>query len=302
MRQIGDRLGRSEGDRSGTEQPVGVSSSNVEAAPVSSIATPGNERAHGVTEPDADEDQLAPLRLMPASPPRRLPPNHIALRDPALPDWYGNIPLHHMCAPTRPDHATIRMMLTQSPESARHRNQFGRLPLHYCVDRNRSDVEVIRLLLSFYPEAAISRDVEGFTPYDLAVKWKQDRDVLLVLLEPAPHQDWPQYLKAKYGIFAGFASCILSATSSSRSAGQGVEYRYSRSDEIGEENLEQRFESIVDSNTGSLTAGTATSDTTTTAASASVDHMYPPPYALGTHRAGSDTTMMSKSDSFSADF
>lgn len=142
-----------------------------------------------------------------AQPVKRDDFNQSVLSDISYVDWYGNLWLHHAFANSDPDLERVKQILLEYPESAGIKNQFGRIALHYCLDRIKVNLPSVNLLLAYYPAGAYEKDIEGNTPYDLAVKWKQKSSILLALLRINPQQDYPTYVRLRYGCFGGILLC-----------------------------------------------------------------------------------------------
>ena len=117
-------------------------------------------------------------------------------------DVFGSGSLHHAVGSRDIDTELVKRIVTDDPESARHRNQFGRLPLHYALDRTNINADVILLLLQVYPEGANVEDNDHQTPYDLSLKWGHSRRIHRALLEACPSQDWQYLLQLRWGVFS----------------------------------------------------------------------------------------------------
>ena len=103
----------------------------------------------------------------------------------------------------------MKRIITDDPESARHRNQFGRLPLHYALDRTTINNDLILLLLRVYPEGANVEDHDHQTPYDLSLKWGHSRRIHRALLEACPSQDWQYLLQLRWGLLTPLVLCLI---------------------------------------------------------------------------------------------
>jgi len=127
------------------------------------------------------------------------------------PDWYGNLPLHHICAQV--DHITeipknriteFMAILSAYPQAVRMHNQFGRLPLHYALDRSKPQYKIVRALLERYPEGVSEVGEDNMTAYDLSVKWKHPNRIQRLILGADPSLDWQRYISLTYGPIIGF--------------------------------------------------------------------------------------------------
>ena len=123
-------------------------------------------------------------------------------------DVFGSGCLHHAVSSREIDFQLVKRIITDDPESARHRNQFGRLPLHYALDRTTINNDVILLLLRVYPEGANVEDHDHQTPYDLSLKWGHSRRIHRALLEACPSQDGQYLLQLRWGLLTPLIQLI----------------------------------------------------------------------------------------------
>ena len=124
-------------------------------------------------------------------------------------DVFGSGCLHHAVSSREIDFQLVKRIITDDPESARHRNQFGRLPLHYALDRTTINNDLILLLLRVYPEGANVEDHDHQTPYDLSLKWGHSRRIHRALLEACPSQDGQYLLQLRWGLLTPLVLCLI---------------------------------------------------------------------------------------------
>lgn len=163
---------------------------------------------------DNDEDVIG--SLPPSSSTKRAKSSgdgtlYIQSRNPDEPDWYGNLPLHHICAQmdliTESPKVRIKEfmnVLTSFPQAARMQNQFGRLPIHYALDRSKPEYKIIRELVEAYPEGVSEAGGDNLTAYDLSVRWKHPNKIFRLLLKADPSLDWRRHISLTYGPLIGF--------------------------------------------------------------------------------------------------
>lgn len=100
-------------------------------------------------------------------------------------------------------------MSINNPSMNNAKNQFGRIPLHYAIDRLNVDTKAVKILLEAYPDGVCDEDFDGFTPYDLAIKWNHPNSVIRLLLSYAPYHDRLKYLQVTYGPLGSMFGWLL---------------------------------------------------------------------------------------------
>lgn len=116
-------------------------------------------------------------------------------------DTLGRTPLHLAIA-SQCDIVIVRRLTKMSHHAVLTRDSVGRLPLHWvlCANGGKTKKKIvlnaiatIKLLVDIYPQACTAHDNGGHTPLDLAIQYKCDRRIILLLLDKAQ-----QYV-SKYG-------------------------------------------------------------------------------------------------------
>jgi hypothetical protein len=167
-----------------------------------------------IPQSDEGEDEIG--SLPPSSTVKRTKSSgdgtsYIQSRSPDEPDWYGNLPLHHICAQMDliTENPKVRIkefikVLDSYPQAARMQNQFGRLPIHYALDRSKPEYKIVRALVEEYPEGVSEAGGDNLNAYDLAVRWKHPDKIVRLLLKADPSLDWRRHISLTYGSVIGF--------------------------------------------------------------------------------------------------
>lgn len=100
---------------------------------------------------------------------------------PLMPDVWSRYPLHWACL--KPKSAVHAAAVVGSHDSY---DKFPIVSKIWCQTFHAAAtaddwIDTVRILIEAYPEATLHRDVYGFTPLDLAVKYKTDRRIIALV-------------------------------------------------------------------------------------------------------------------------